>query len=704
MIAQSRKRLLTWFRPAWIKDDSGVAALVIAAVIAFAAFTTLTIFLNKFIGGRELAKAQSGAAAQGRMLPAVYSFFLADQGAGAPNRLPCPDIAATPTGHESAAGCSTAGTNYIGVIPWADLGLSRDDVIDGYGNFYTYVVSGTASGMCESITKNYVPSGGSAQEFTGRAVTSTLEARLTTEIAGTGRKVPFAIIGHGLNGTGALSSAGHVTATPAKAGEQGNAASVNNASPPNAIFTGPADPDTASTTYFDDHVLAPAAADIQKVCAQLTPGGDINASVADSLASGTATAANFGNVSAGGVGTNRVTVQGSTSDATNKVAAFAVTVSGGSAATSYLVTNSTNFNFDPLARAVYTKATWRAGANSATFSIATRGSAADLTAGSDLFDAGSSNGLTFRFGATLEIRNGAASQLATGTGLTITTGTLYTLEVYDNGSDVWMRISPTASPSTSATISATNITVDTAGDQQVFFINSSTAATAEIDDITVGLPMLAAQTSGAITSYLTASGVDTASGRVTLEAWVRPRTLPSSGNNATILAKWNTNDPANSSFRLRINSVGKVYLDVASDGASTVIESFAGPSLTANMWSHIAVSYTFNNTADDNPVAPATAVADTETVAFYKNGDLISSVTQAVTGTTVLGVSAAGVHHASVPDFYVGADLNNTTVADPFAGEIADVRVWDAARTALEVYTYFQSRLSAALPIPRSMI
>ena len=45
----------------------------------------------------------------------------------------------------------------------------------------------------------------------------------------------------------------------------------------------------------------------------------------------------------------------------------------------------------------------------------------DLTAGSDLFDAGSSRGLTFRFGPTLEIRNGAATQLATGTGITIST-------------------------------------------------------------------------------------------------------------------------------------------------------------------------------------------------------------------------------------------------------------------------------------------
>ena len=117
----SRKRLLTrlnlgsigraWIKQAWIKDDSGVAALVLAAVIAVVAFTALTIFLNRFIGGRELAKMQSGASAQSRVLPAIFAFYLADTAnpspppatLAAPHRLPCPDTAATPTGHGASA-------------------------------------------------------------------------------------------------------------------------------------------------------------------------------------------------------------------------------------------------------------------------------------------------------------------------------------------------------------------------------------------------------------------------------------------------------------------------------------------------------------------------------------------------------------------------------------------------------------------------
>lgn len=668
-----RKRLSAFRVRTWIKDDRGIAALLLVAVITTIAFAALSVFLNKLIGDRALQRAQSAISGQGRVLPSLYAYYLSDVGGvsgTAPHKLPCPDTAATPTG-TGISSCNTAGTNYVGVLPWKDLGLSRSDVIDGYGNFYTYVVSGTANGVCESITKNFSATA-SMQEFTGQVITSTLEALLTTETAGTGRKVPFAIISHGPNGTGARTSGGTLTATPSQAGEQANSASASN---PSRIYTGPINSDTASTTYFDDQVLVPSTTDIQEVCGQITPGGGINASLADSFATGATTANNFGNIDSAGVGANGVTVQASTADARNKVASFAVSTGG---ATSYLVTNSTNFSFNPVARAVYAKASWRAGANSATFSIATRATAADLTAGSDLFDAGSSNGLTFRFGSSLEIRNGTASQLASGTGITITSGTLYTLEVYDNGSDLWMRIYPAATPGSAATLTATNITVDTGGSQQVMFINPSTTATAEIDDVTVGFPMLAAETTGAITSYITSTGNGTSTGNLTLEAWVRPRALPSSGNNAALIAKWNTADESNSSFRLRINSAGQVYLDVASVGSSTTVENFAGPVLTANTWSHIAVSYTFT-----------TSPSNGETVKFFQDGDPYSSTTNSVTGT------AAGIKYTSVPDFYVGADLNSSTVADAFNGDIADVRVWEEARTPEQIRSYFQTRLSA---------
>jgi len=54
-------------------------------------------------------------------------------------RLPCPDNAAgLATGVESV--CVGVATGY-GVIPWQALGISRDTVLDGWGNFFSYRVS-----------------------------------------------------------------------------------------------------------------------------------------------------------------------------------------------------------------------------------------------------------------------------------------------------------------------------------------------------------------------------------------------------------------------------------------------------------------------------------------------------------------------------------------------------------------------------------
>ncbi|KAF0161920.1 MAG: proteinral secretion pathway protein H [Rhodocyclaceae bacterium] len=55
-------------------------------------------------------------------------------------RLPCPDNAAgLATGVEPAA-CVGVLTGY-GVLPWQALGISRDTVLDGWGNFFSYRVS-----------------------------------------------------------------------------------------------------------------------------------------------------------------------------------------------------------------------------------------------------------------------------------------------------------------------------------------------------------------------------------------------------------------------------------------------------------------------------------------------------------------------------------------------------------------------------------
>jgi prepilin-type N-terminal cleavage/methylation domain-containing protein len=59
-------------------------------------------------------------------------------------RLPCPDrdLIATNTGQEPAPPLLCTGlTEGYGIVPWAALGVSRDTVIDGWGNYFTYAVA-----------------------------------------------------------------------------------------------------------------------------------------------------------------------------------------------------------------------------------------------------------------------------------------------------------------------------------------------------------------------------------------------------------------------------------------------------------------------------------------------------------------------------------------------------------------------------------
>lgn len=78
-------------------------------------------------------------------------------------RLPCPARSNPPPGNEpfgAPVGSGTTGTNilaacggetipgdYIGIVPFRALGLSEDNVRDGYGNFLTYAVSPVLAGL-----------------------------------------------------------------------------------------------------------------------------------------------------------------------------------------------------------------------------------------------------------------------------------------------------------------------------------------------------------------------------------------------------------------------------------------------------------------------------------------------------------------------------------------------------------------------------
>jgi len=671
------------------RDESGAAALILAAAILTVGFTALAIFLQGAQSGRELAQAKGNGAAEAKIKNALIAYYLADTGSGAPHRLPCPDTAVAPTG-VAAVTCVSDSATYIGVLPWQTLNLSRADAIDAYGNFYTYVVSGRAAlagssnGICESVTK--ASAFGGDQEFTGRLLSFNLEALLTDQTAGAGNTVPYAVIGHGPNGRGALGGGATFRAAPTSSLEQANQASSNGSSyvsAPTAVFVGPRNITSAgSTTYFDDQVSVPSTLALEKMCGQLTPGGAINAMLTDNFNDNAQSARNFGNMATNGTGVDGVTIGASADGSGNRVARFVAT----GAATSYLVTNSRNFDFTPTVRPIYISTKWRA--SSSRFSIATRGTTSQLIAGNDFISTGVTVQFNHASNSIVVLLDGAAPvqpvNLTVSGGLTITSGRNYKLEVYDNGSDVWARITDVLDATQYATAYVASMPSSTYSGQ-VFFINGTVAS--ELDDILIGFPMLAMETTGT-NSYAAAAGNaanGVSTGSLTLEAWVRPRSFPTSGD-ATIVGKWDTAAvPNNQGFRLRMNSSGTVFFDasVRNGGTNTAsIKNYAGPTLAVGEWSHIAVTFAFNDGA----------TTDTETVAFFKDGDQYSSSVTGVDTPTGINDTTTG----AAPLFVVGAATDAGVPGDDgFNGAIADVRVWRTARTAPNIRDNFQARLSA---------
>lgn len=143
-------------------------------------------------------------------------------------RLPCPEItglagnlATPPIGRENrtngvppdpAFGCSS----YVGTLPWLDLGLPRDAVLDGYGNFFSYYV--TSEGVAASDpgwtrTRNQA----AATPVTGFSVGAPGRFPITHNGQTTGVDSNFnplpplaavVVVSHGKNGFGAITEKG----------------------------------------------------------------------------------------------------------------------------------------------------------------------------------------------------------------------------------------------------------------------------------------------------------------------------------------------------------------------------------------------------------------------------------------------------------------------------------------------------------------
>jgi hypothetical protein len=692
------------------RDESGQTVLIVAGVLMGIAMTGLALFLNLDAGQRIINRLKGGNANQGTVVQAVLAYYFQNMTNGV-GVLPCPDTAATPTGTATdtdinATYCdgSSASHANVGVLPWKTLGISRDQALDANGNYFTYVVapSLTAKQLCDTVATDF----GGPDEVPGTLTPSALQ--ITTP-AGATEQIPFAIIGHGANGLGARTSRNHDTGTPASTTELANCDPTTCAANSPVMGTSTSDPTNPSAngvlvagpftgsqgaSAFDDQVYYPTRAALEKICQSLTPGGALNAILTDDFSPVAAASDANGD----GLEDRKYSAEShgveTRSDRNGRYARFA---NGGAGAVgAALITNKDNYNTDSRVVPIYSKVIWTpdiTGVGQGGISIATRVTGADQGTNSDVFSAVGLHGITTRFYST---GNVSASGVANTISIVDDTGSLgdsgtdtyllmsdksYLVETYDDGTNVWGRITQTDNYANTATVHITSTPTDDDldGNNQVAIIGGPN--TNRVASLLIGYGMSAFNTNG--TGYVTRATNLAQTGSLTAEAWIRPRVLPTSASGpGVILGSWDptadmtNNNAANAnSFRLYVTSDNKLALDLSGNGVSP-------DTLTANLalkvgeWTHVAAVYETNGTT-------------THTVTFYVNGTAVGGAQD----TTALSLNAA-----TPAEFTVGANAATVTPSNYFNGDISDVRVWSTARSAAQIRANYSSRLSYATP------
>jgi len=636
----------------YFKNESGVAGLLTVTLVMIVSFSALSIFLNKQFGPARDLRTLMSAGGQETILKASLMVHFNQFG-----EVPCPD--ADQDGDEDA--CSGDATT-SGTLPWSALGISRDDAVDVYGTYYTYVVADAAKDFCVSVPNDYDDD--AEPEYTGETLAFEDLQVVATTAGAAATFVPFAVISHGKNRLGGISNSSTALPDPAA----GSNELVNATANPTTIYNGPYASD--ADAYFDDTVWAPVTSDLADTCEQRTKGGDLNADLIEDFAGadGDVDQDKFETAN-GGTEVQQENGQAVFSDAT----AYMTT------AASYVL-NSTE---QPL----YISAEWTpdSAATNGGFSIVTR---AEATPTAGVFDPG----ITFRFfdgigasGANVIsiMDNGVqvAGFASADSTFDMTFGETYLLEVYDNGDEVWMQITQKNLTSNRAYAYAAPVTGDTTG-TRVALVNG-TAFESRLDNLVVGRPMMAMDTLGVGHAQASGNGQNgTATGSITLEGWFRPRSLPAGASTATLISQWDSAQLARSSHRLYMSSGGALSLSLGDGTVATHTEAL-GVSLGVDRWSHVAVTY------DDESLFGEITV--------YIDG----SLKRTITGTASSPILSGNAIRTPQEQFMVGADHAGVNGADAdgdfaqniFDGQVSDVRAWDDVRTATEVSTWHDRRL-----------
>lgn len=143
-------------------------------------------------------------------------------------KLPCPDNSAGVSSGAASATCTANPADGYGVVPWQTLGIPRDLVIDGWGNYFTYRVSnGTGGSRDWTSDSKSSPSAFDINELrnpTSALTIQELDAAGTALVTTTSKAV-VVLLSHGKNGAGAKTTkvAARLPTADAGADEQTNA-------------------------------------------------------------------------------------------------------------------------------------------------------------------------------------------------------------------------------------------------------------------------------------------------------------------------------------------------------------------------------------------------------------------------------------------------------------------------------------------------
>jgi len=189
-------------------------SLIELAVVMFIATIILTAGMKLLAARAETASNIVTNERQLTIRDALTSYL------GKKGRLPCPDtktgLATPPDGQESRTGNPSACSANYGVVPYMELGLSKDTARDGWDNYFSYAVSPrwTLTFVNSAVANTPTTSVANSAFFVGIAGALTINDRNLT----TGAAVPdtttavAVIISHGKNGLGAVTSKGTLTA------------------------------------------------------------------------------------------------------------------------------------------------------------------------------------------------------------------------------------------------------------------------------------------------------------------------------------------------------------------------------------------------------------------------------------------------------------------------------------------------------------